>query len=102
MHRDTTRALEIVNKLAPRLPVEATPELNELRTILTDMDARTGTRDPSKRRAPKAAKKGAKGKRGRKLGDGDGSGYIVAVGDGDDSGYIVAGGGEGGDEGSGR
>lgn len=60
MHRDTTRALEIANRIEPMLPEEVKPDLAELRQILTDMDARTGTRDPSKRVAKKGAKKKAK------------------------------------------
>jgi hypothetical protein len=62
MHRDTTRALEIVNEIEPRLAEEEKPKLAELRQILTDMDARTGRRDPSKRKPAKkkAAKKGAR------------------------------------------
>jgi hypothetical protein len=62
MHRDTTRALELLNDIEPQLAEEVKPKLGELRQILTDMDARTGKRDPSKRPAKKkrAAKKGGR------------------------------------------
>ena len=59
MKRDTTRALEIVRQLREQTSSEAfAASFDELTQILTDMDARTGRRDPSKRRpSKKAAKK---------------------------------------------
>lgn len=54
--RDTTRALEIAKKLQKQGVVEQADDLSELVGILTKMDARTGTRDPSTKR--KSAKKG--------------------------------------------
>jgi hypothetical protein len=51
MHRDTTRALELLNDIEPQLAEEVKPKLGELRQILTDMDARKKKR---------AAKKGGR------------------------------------------
>lgn len=55
--RDTTRALQIVIALISEL----TDALASLKQILTDVDARTGRRDPSKRtpRKRSSAKKAA-------------------------------------------
>lgn len=54
--RDVTRALAIVAELeASTNNVGAL--LAELRQILTDIDARTGKRDPSKRSAKKAGRR---------------------------------------------
>lgn len=62
--RDVTRALEIVNAVKERVGQDADDdhmihgaiirqsEIDELIQILTDIDARTGRRDPSKRKKP--------------------------------------------------
>lgn len=56
MQRDTTRALALLKEIGDELQgsqVGVRPKLLEVQHILVDMDARTGKRDPSKRRAAK-------------------------------------------------
>ncbi len=62
--RDTTRAINLANRLAGAMQAlvpDSTSYLHAdaraLITILEDMDARTGKRDPSKRKKPAAKKK---------------------------------------------
>lgn len=59
MHRDTTRALALIREIADEAKGAVPgimPKLQQVQEVLTDMDARTGRRDPSKRKRP--AKKG--------------------------------------------
>lgn len=55
--RDTTRALELARKIRDYGHAYDYDEAAALVQILEDMDARTGTRDPSKRPARKAVKR---------------------------------------------
>lgn len=57
--RDVTRALELAKIIRDHAGDDYSPEINnELVKILTELDARTGRRDPRVRK--RAAKKGGK------------------------------------------
>ena len=60
LQRDVTRALELAIQVENHTDTNNLPArtaIIEIRQILTDIDARTGRRDPSKRRNRKPSKK---------------------------------------------
>ena len=63
MARDITKALALVDRIQQRHPIPdaSSADFDELRKLLKDLDARTGTHDPRvKSKAKKAAKKGSR------------------------------------------